>query len=343
MQGYPVSPRKSLDEALFEEARSSVLMFGPNAGVTIAAAGGTSPMQYIPNFNPRMQKIIRARTNLQWSSDKPVFLGGAGRSQFTNGDPVYTSSGGALNGELVFESDICFPTQGLSLVAVEANTFVRAWGVTSYDMVDADFSIDADESYLWIGDSVSEPTVNADLWLHECYQQIVKVAIAKSKKARIAKVAVGGKTSSHALTMLRENRIHLSDPKYIFFQFGLNDRGQSIPVATYKNNLKAAIRWKQYRYPNARMVLVSATPVANNTAEAQLVAYRAACLEAVTEVADALTVGVDMTDCFDRTLGYAIWASSDADPANGIHPGTALAHQGLASRIIQRLTDVGWI
>lgn len=343
MAGFPVSPRKSLDEVLFEESRSSAYMFGPNAGVTIVAAAGTSALNYLPNFNPRMQKIVRARTNVQWASDKPVFLAGGQRSQFASGDPAYASSGGALNGSLTFESDICFPNTSMSLVAVEANTFVRAWGVTSYDMVDADFSLDADESYLWIGDSVSEPTVNQDLWLHECYQQIVKVAIAKSKKARICKVAVGGKTSSQALTMLMENRIHISDPKYIFLQFGLNDLGQSVPVATYKSNLKAAIKWKQFRYPKSKMVVVSATPVGDSPKEALLVAYRSAAMEAVAEMADTRTVGVDMTDCFDRTLGYGVYALSDSTPGQGVHPGTALAHQGLASRIIQRLTDVGWI
>lgn len=337
------SVRKSFDEIIFEEGLHGIYSFGSYNGNIISTTTQAVQVNIIPNYNPILQTAIRARTKINWSFDNPVQIVGGARDFFGANDP-FTSGGTSLAGTQEIECDLNYPLQSVSFFASPVAPAVgKIWGTTSYTMMTNDLDFEAESTMVWVGDSVSAGTVNADLLKEQFYQHLVKKFIRDQTgfRLRLATYAKGGTQTNSMVTMLNNNHVRSSSPKFIFVQYGINDQSQSLGTTLYKSNLNRLFLWKKYKHPDAILVCLDATPVEGNTRETALDAYRSAMSEVVAASADSKIKYISMKDCYDRTLGSAIWATSDGAGSDRLHPGTALAHTGMANRITSRLVALG--
>lgn len=103
----------------------------------------------------------------------------------------------------------------------------------------------------------------------------------------------------------------------------------SAALPSYTADLNSFMDWKQNSYPNAKLLVIGPTPLANTTSEATLATLRSAAASAVTTRADPKITYVSLGAAFDPTnaANYA---------GDGVHP---LASYGAHYAMLQALAS----
>lgn len=211
-----------------------------------------------------------------------------------------------------------------------------AVGYSLYD----DFDLGASKVGLIIGDSISNGTAGITQKYNSYEWKLRQRFRANGSRLRLVTKAASGTTSTDHERQRAFGMYDIPQVDVIFYMLGVNDALQTISGATTQANLAAAISWKQRIYPNALMLVLGTTPAESNTTESYLVATtRPALSAAVTAAADSKVKYIDLTGCFDRTLGTAVYATSDT-AGSRIHPNDT-GHAAVYAAIDTALTSLG--
>jgi len=204
---------------------------------------------------------------------------------------------------------------GIDGTLTGAEVKVTLSGVSMYD----DFDFGADKVALIVGDSILNGTTGitrkdfSTEWLIRQYFR------ENGARVRLVSKAISGTTSGDHERLRSFGNYDLPQVNLIIYMLGTNDAGGGVATATFKANVEAAIEWKQQTFPSAAMLVIGSPPRENNTFEAALALMRTAASQAVTAADDDKVLFIDLTDCFDRTSGTAVYASTDT-PGDRVHP-----------------------
>lgn len=209
-----------------------------------------------------------------------------------------------------------------------------------------DLNFSAPNKVFWVGDSITAFTAN-NIGVQNYYQFQVRDWLSRNSNKgvyRLCQKAAGGKQSRNVNDLLISGLLYVEEPSIVFYQMGVNDHSQSIPVSEYKSNLERFLLYKNTFWKNSILCFLGATPVQDNTRQNGLDVYRNIMLEVVNESGQNNVKFINLRDSFDRTATPStIWAASDNPGSNTdcLHPGTLISHTGIANTIISGIQDWG--
>lgn len=322
--------------------------------------GTTSVGNIIPNFNKSLRAVsIESTIN----SNATVRLTGA-----SGGDDSGFYASPFIDALIFPGSSIqfkrlgpCGPNSlGLSLFAGDGTTPVKIGTYSTFILVTNDMNYEADHTIGWIGDSISEPTVNTDLIISDFHHFGVRDWLIenspKKETFRIAITAQGGRTAVNWVSLLNSGSGG-SKPYNLsidFFQMGVNDSSQST-VPIYKASLKKWLTHRRLNYPGIVLVCLGASPMQGTAKQTLVDGFRLATAEAVLEEKALYTslglnpekiIGIDLANSFDRSnhLNYATTDNPTNGGITGVHPGTISANGWMRTKITEGMdynTSVG--
>lgn len=171
-----------------------------------------------------------------------------------------------------------------------------------------DLNFSADHLILAVGDSTlngTGPTSTQAMWpfLARDYLR------GEGHNCRVVLKSVSGSTSSEheAWRKAGWHRSVLQRPSMGFYNLGLNDAANAVPLATYLANVQAFWNdWKTW-VPNAPLIVVAPTPLESDTKEAAAAVYRSAVVDWVASVDSPKLKVANPSALWDRkvTSNYA--------------------------------------
>ncbi|RYC70846.1 SGNH/GDSL hydrolase family protein [Spirosoma sordidisoli] len=337
-----VSGAFNIDEIVETEGQQLSWTFGVSARP--ASTSSALSMGTMPNYNPRMFIAMYRKTYVEWQSSWPVQLN-MGNSDWFAVNYSTISTAAKRTGQVEYRRNVNYPLESISLSGHRVGDSINAVGLTELTLMTNDLNPQANRKILWLGDSRTVGTLNGDMKQEEIMQWGVQAWInnqAKSTSGNVYRsviVARGGMKSGDIVNALENRLIRVENPTFVVSLFGLNDQGQGVPVNTYEANTRRELAILRRIYPDAIIVKLTDTPVANTTKNTAVDAYRNKLVEVVTGLNDPKIKVIDLRKAFDRTLGLSVWAASDSNGGavnvvtDGVHPGTALSHQGLINVI----------
>lgn len=333
----------SIDRILMQE--SEMLNFGTTINTrTITTANQNNLMTLAPNLG-ELYLAVNAKGAFSSDQDIRVFFS-------SNAENTGTISATLINlflpknGVVPFSFEKPFsnmPQLGVYADAAATTPIPFKLGYTFSGLkVINDLNFSAEKKVYWLGDSITAGTANT-IGVKNYYQFQVRDWLSRNSNGgtyRLTQKAFGGKTSVDFDTLLTYNYLFVDNPDIIFYQLGVNDQSQSVSIATYKSNLENIITYKNTFWKNAILVFLGTTPTQQEARNTALNAYRTAMSEVVSASGNSKVKFINLADSFDRTASpTTIWATSDSPTTNTdcIHPGTLLAHTGIANTIIGEL------
>lgn len=184
-----------------------------------------------------------------------------------------------------------------------------------------DLNWGADKVYVHIGDSITGPGTGITNKAKQYDWQLLNYFKDKGHSLRMVNASISGSASTLHESRRAMNAYEWPQADLICYSLGMNDAGQSVPVATFKTNVQNMIAWKKSRYPNAKMLVLGPTPAENDTTENALVAMRSAASDAVTAANDNSVKYLNLGGAFDRKVS-SNYATSDA-AGSRVHPSDA--------------------
>lgn len=249
------------------------------------------------------------------------------------------SIGYKFNGP-VHSAAIDFGLRGDGAGTVAVRIGLTASGV----VVTNDLNYDADNKLLFVGDSITDYTVNSDVELHQYYGFVLRDALAKGSRskrtARNIVKGIAGKTSVDFDKLLKAGQLYVDEPAIVFYGHGVEDQKQAVTVAAYGAAIESFINYKKQYWPNAVLVIQGATPVQSATRQTALDAYRTEAAARVTAAADPRVLYINLAAAFDNTVA-ARFATVDGIGGDAVHPGDAIAQKGIADALLAGLTAAG--
>ncbi|MGF7219028.1 hypothetical protein GGR92_005208 [Spirosoma lacussanchae] len=341
-QRLTVSGAFNIDEIVETEGQQLSWTFGVSARP--ASTSSALSMGTMPNYNPRMFIAMYRKTYVEWQSSWPVQLN-MGNSDWFAVNYSTISTAAKRTGQVEYRRNVNYPLESISLSGHRVGDTINAVGLTELTLMTNDLNPQANKKILWLGDSRTVGTLNNDMTQDQIMQWGVQNWINAQAKAtsgniyRSVIVARGGMKSGDIVNALENRLIRVENPALIFSWFDLNDQGQSVPVSTYETNTRRELALLRRFYPDATIIKMTSSPVANTTKNTAVDAYRNKLIEVVASLNDSKIKVIDLRKSFDRTLGLSVWAASDSNGGavnvvtDGIHPGTALSHQGIINTI----------
>lgn len=197
------------------------------------------------------------------------------------------------------------------------NTFVYA---TGYRLTD-DLNFSAEKVYWHIGDSITAGGTGPTNKTKQYDWQILDYLRSQGHSIRMLNTSVSGTTAAFHDTRRAMGGYELPQADFIAYSLGTNDASGGTTAAAFKTNIASIITHKQTRHPNAKMLILGATPRESDTVETALALLRTAASQAVAEANDPNVKYLSLGSAFDRKL-VSNYASSD--PANDhTHPSDA--------------------
>lgn len=207
-------------------------------------------------------------------------------------------------------------TTGIS-VGGTPTVYVSA-GFTGYSLAD-DLNFNAAKTILVLGDSRNAGTGPTTVDLHPG-KVITNFYRSKGIDARyVLKAYSGSTTGGHAIKIARGGYDGIQKIDLIVYDLGTNDAAQARSTATSVADMQTAIAWKQRFWPNAKMLILGAPPLQNNTYETALDALRSAQASAIITLADPNVKFFSFKDAFNRATG-SNYVASDGSDGTRIHP-----------------------
>ena len=257
------------------------------------------------------------------------------------GSPINIDEPGYITGPLM---------QRFTIGSGDDETAIKIGIVSRYKLITNDLNFDAEKTIGWQGDSISEPTVNADLTLDDMHHFRVRNWLIDNdperKTYRLTICAVGGRTSLSYVKLLNAGSagalpVSLSID---FYQFGMNDFDK-ISTSEYKANIRRWVEYRRRHYPDIVLVFLGTTPRMGDDAEAGVQIFRIAMAEVILDLKQEWEamglnperlIGIDLARTFDRKErdNYAI-TDGGADITDAVHPGNAAANHGMATKITE--------
>jgi hypothetical protein len=212
---------------------------------------------------------------------------------------------------------------------------VTAFG---YSVTD-DLDFDAPKVTMVAGDSISIGTITtrgADLWPLRFKDRLQGVGV----RSRIVLKGINGSTSAQHDSLRRSGFHDISQCDLFFYALSVNDAQAGTTGPTYTARLQAFWDWFRLRYPGAKMVVLGATPLENNTWHANAEVLRAAAAAWVAGVNNPNQLAfINLATAFDRTVSANFAASDTA--GQRLHP-TAAAHGLIADLLWTGWQGLGW-
>jgi hypothetical protein len=203
-----------------------------------------------------------------------------------------------------------------------------------------DLNFNADKVIWWIGDSISQPTVNNDVYCDMMTHFMVRNWLNENSKLthRLSIRANGGRTTRTYETLRKNGQMIIDQADFIFYQLGMNDKGSQgnehvVPVAEYKQNIKNFIKHKQRLYKSAYMFCLGNTPIQFDYDNSLSAEYRTAMQEAVSESNDPRVIYISLEKSFNRTL-TSNYATTDNTSTKCVHPGSIAAQLSIFNCIV---------
>ena len=349
-KGFPVKlvkKRATPEEIIMREGRTRIygqFYDGINSSTLIQIGG-------IPNYNRNSTAVIDAKAKVSVYGDKvKVVITGN-----TDGSTFYSDPGSGVRlmsgqtAEFDFSEGIASEGAQLYISAGDGVTPIITNVIMTYKTLTNDLRFDADRSLGWIGDSISGPTTNSDLLQNDYHNFATRNWLMNNslikETFRLCNVTSGGKHSSNYNDLLNKSGQNSNpcDLSIEFYQMGMNDHAQNIPIITYKANIRKWIKHRQLNYPGIVLVLLGVTPAQGLARQNGLDAYRTAMAECVLEeqalwpAGDPMRnriIGIDLGHCFDRTIP-ARFAISDGNTGDALHPGDVTANFQMFQKICE--------
>lgn len=216
--------------------------------------------------------------------------------------------------------------------------YVGAVSVSGWRMAD-DIDFGAPRVAMFVGDSIingTGPTISATM-----YPYIFKSYLASvGPRARVVLKSISGATSSDHEQYRAGGWHDINQCDLIFYGVGVNDAIGGVSGATFTANLTAFWSWASRRYPIAKVVILGASPLENNTQEAAAVTLRAAASAFVASVnAPNRLAFIDLGSSFDRTV-TSNYVGTDT-PGSRLHPNNT-GHAAIAATIQSGWAALGW-
>ena len=140
---------------------------------------------------------------------------------------------------------------------------------TSTDMYTQDIFIDANETFLAIGDSITAgnlvtPLPNTHRGLDIYSFQIAEFLRSKGRDIRLVNWGLPGASSWQVKDWMLYGRYNVRNPSIITWNLGVNDIAtawDSNIQATFESAVKATVDWKRSHYPNSKLIFFGNTPL----------------------------------------------------------------------------------
>lgn len=338
MTNFPVKIAQNAADkykSILEKEGDKIIVQGQIKGVVV----GASPVSFGSAVNFNGSNILVDVEYEVWSDKTCRYSGSIYDSFVTARDSVFSSC--VLISGIKIKSKI--PKIGAnfnlgSLYEGDGTAYNGgAWG--SGTLMTNDLNFNADKVIWWIGDSISQPTVNANVTNDKMTQFMVRDWINEQSIVdyRISIRAYGGRTTRSYETLRANGQMIIDQADIIFYQLGMNDKGSQgnesiIPLNEYTVNINNFIKHKKRFYKDSYLIFLGNTPIQKDYDNNLSVAYRNAMQNCVTVANDPNIIYLSLEKSFDRTI-FANYATSDTN-GSAVHPGSISSQLAIFNCII---------